>query len=121
MYIDQFREYCLAKHTVTEETPFGPDVLVFKVAGKMFALCNIEQFESINLKCPPELAVTLRERYAGVTPGYHMNKKHWNTVMIDGSVPDKLVTEWIDLSYQLVRCSLPKKTQQLLDAGMLPP
>jgi predicted DNA-binding protein (MmcQ/YjbR family) len=99
---------------VTEEFPFGVDTLVFKVNGKMFALTNIENFESINLKSLPEDAVQLREQYTAVQPGYHMNKKHWNTVIMDGSVSDKLVKEWIDQSYNLVikgtsRDTKPKK------------
>jgi len=100
--LESFRNHCLKKKGVTEEFPFGVDTLVFKVAGKMFALTNIESFESINLKCLPEDAVQLREQYSAVQPGYHMNKKHWNTVIMDGSVPDKLVKEWIDQSYFLV-------------------
>lgn len=76
--------------------------MVFKVSGKMFALTDVETFESINLKCDPEKAIELREQYEAVQPGYHMNKKHWNTVMNDGSVSDKLMKEWIDHSYELV-------------------
>ncbi len=112
MNIESLREYCLSKKEVTDGTPFGPDVLVFKVCNKMFALCDIQSFESINLKCEPEYAVELRERYQGITPGYHMNKLHWNTVMLDGSVPWKLVMELIDHSYELVVSSLPKKVRE---------
>ncbi len=111
MNIESFREYCLSKKEVTEGTPFGPDVLVLKVGGKMFALTGIDRFVSINLKCDPERAVELREQYTGILPGYHMNKQHWNTVMMDGSVPQKLVIELIDDSYDLVLKSLPKKDQ----------
>jgi len=92
----------LKKESVTEEFPFGEDVMVFKVKGKMFALTDVETFSSINLKCDPEKETELREQYGAVQPGYHMNKKHWNTVMIDGSLPDKLLKEWIDHSYELV-------------------
>lgn len=99
---------------VTEEVPFGPDTLVFKVAGKMFALADIEQFESINLKCDPEVAVQLREQYTDVNPGYHMNKKHWNTVNTRGMVGDELFKQWIDDSYNLVVKGLPKKMQEEL-------
>lgn len=99
---------------VTEEVPFGPDTLVFKVAGKMFALADIEQFESINLKCDPEVAVQLREQYPDVNPGYHMNKKHWNTVNTRGMVGDELFKQWIDDSYNLVVKGLPKKLQEEL-------
>ncbi len=102
MNLESFRDHCLAKAGATEEFPFGEDTLVYKVNGKIFAITNIENFESINLKCLPENAVELRDQYPAVLPGYHMNKKHWNTVLIDGSVPDKLIKTWIDQSYDLV-------------------
>ncbi|MBU0489892.1 MAG: MmcQ/YjbR family DNA-binding protein [Bacteroidetes bacterium] len=102
MNIEEIREYCLKKDNSTEGMPFGDDTLVFKVSGKMFALVNLDGPPSINLKCDPELAISLREHYPAVRPGYHMNKIHWNTVDLDGSVPDKLVREWIDWSYGLV-------------------
>ena len=102
MNLESFRDHCLKKVGVTEEFPFGIDTLVYKVNGKMFALTDIESFESINLKCLPEDAIQLREQYQAVQAGFHMNKKHWNTVIMDGSVPDKLVKEWIDKSYELV-------------------
>lgn len=102
MNLESFRDHCLPKPGVTEEFPFGEDVLVFKVYGKMFALSGMEEFESINLKCDPEQAALLREQYPAVLPGYHMNKKHWNTVMMDGSINDKLIKSWIDHSYELV-------------------
>ncbi|MEQ8336228.1 MAG: MmcQ/YjbR family DNA-binding protein [Cyclobacteriaceae bacterium] len=114
MDIESFREYCLSKPMVTEEVPFGPDTLVFKVVGKLFALADIEQFESINLKCDPEVAVQLREQYPDVNPGYHMNKKHWNTVNTRGMVGDELFKQWIDDSYNLVVKGLPKKLQEEL-------
>ncbi|QDH79373.1 MmcQ/YjbR family DNA-binding protein [Echinicola soli] len=106
-----FRDYCLKKAGVTEDTPFGPDTLVFKVGGKLFALIDIEQFKSVNLKCNPERAVELREQFTGIIPGYHMNKKHWNTVSFNGSVPDPLILELVDHSYDLVFQSLPKRLQ----------
>jgi predicted DNA-binding protein (MmcQ/YjbR family) len=109
--VEQFRSYCLAKRGVTEEFPFGEETLVYKVMGKMFALADVTLFESINLKCDPELAAELREQYPAVQPGYHMNKKHWNTVLMDGSLPDKLVKTWIDNSYNLVVASLPAKVK----------
>jgi predicted DNA-binding protein (MmcQ/YjbR family) len=84
--------------------------------GKMFALADVDLFESINLKCEPEKAAQLREEYASVLPGYHMSKKHWNTVLMDGSVPDKKVKEWIDDSYNLVASSLTKSQQKALEA-----
>jgi predicted DNA-binding protein (MmcQ/YjbR family) len=114
MHIEQFREYCLSLKGVTEEFPFGEETLVYKVMGKMFALTNIVNFESINLKCDPETAIELRERYEGVTPGYHMNKKHWNTVDTHAGISDKLIYGWIKDSYDLVVASLPKKIREEL-------
>ena len=115
MDIESFRAYCLAKAGVTEELPFDNQTLVFKVMGKMFALTDVDLFKSINLKCDPEEAVLLRERYDAVVPGYHMNKQHWNTVLMDGSLPDTLVTQWIDQSYELVVAKLPGKVRSELD------
>jgi len=106
--LDHIRDHCLKKKFVTEEFPFDEETLVFKVMGKMFLLTNINPPLSINIKCEPEAAVEMRERYPAVTPGYHMNKKHWNTVEIDGTVSPKLVFQWIDDSYNLVFQSLPK-------------
>lgn len=88
MDIEAFRQYCLSKKGTTEEFPFGPSTLVFKVMGKMFAAVDVDAFESVNLKCDPETAVELRERYEQVTPGYHMNKKHWNTVLLRAGLDD---------------------------------
>lgn len=101
MNIESLREYCIAKTSVTESLPFGDDTLVFKANGKIFALVNLDGDLSINLKCDPSLAIELRERYTSVTPGYHMNKKHWNTIFCDGTVPDKEIFSWIDHSYEL--------------------
>jgi len=109
--IETFRSYCLGKKGVTEEFPFDENTLVFKVMGKMFALTDLENFESVNLKCDPEKAVQLREEFPAVLPGYHMSKKHWNTVLIDGRIPDKLIKTWIDDSYNLVTVSLSKQLQ----------
>jgi len=114
MNIEEFRDYCLKKPGVTEEFPFGPETLVFKVVGKMFALTNIDHFESINLKCDPEKAVALREKYPFVRPGYHMNKKHWNTIMMNDLLNDQLIFEWIDDSYELVVDGLTKKDRERL-------
>jgi predicted DNA-binding protein (MmcQ/YjbR family) len=100
---------------VTEEFPFDENTLVFKVMGKMFALTDLESFESINLKCDPETGAQLREQHAAVLPGYHMNKRHWITVLMDGSIPDKLLKHWIDTSYQLVAASLTKSLKLELD------
>lgn len=102
MNIETLRDHCLALDDVEECFPFDETTLVFKVKGKIFLLTDLEGELAINVKCDPTLAVELRERYNAVTPGYHMNKKHWNTVMIDGSVPDRLIFDWIDHSYQLV-------------------
>lgn len=108
MDIESFRQFCLSFPDVSEEFPFGPETLVFKVKGKMFALTDLDLFVSINLKCDPDEAIELRERYPAVQPGYHMNKKHWNTILMDNSIPDRTLKEWIENSYQLVRASLPK-------------
>lgn len=102
MNIESLREYCLSRKGVTEGFPFDENTLVFKVGGKMFLLTDLEDSFTINVKCDPEKAVELREQYEAVQPGYHMNKKHWNTVAIDGSVPDEILLSWIDASYDLV-------------------
>lgn len=114
MNIERFRNHCIAKPGVSEEFPFDNQTLVFKVGGKMFALTNIDEFRSINIKCDPVLAVELRERYPAVSPGFHMNKKHWNTVLMDGSISDSVIFEWIDHSYELVYLSLSKKIRDLI-------
>jgi len=110
MNIEDFREYCLSKNKVTEEFPFDEVTLVFKVCNKLFALTGLDNPEfAINLKCDPEWAEELRETYDGViVPGYHMNKKHWNTVYVNGSIPEKLLRKLIDHSYSLVVKGLPK-------------
>ena len=109
MDLEQFREYCLSKACATESTPFGPDVLVFKVSGKMFALAALDELPiRVNLKCDPDLALELRDRYEQVTPGYHMNKKHWNTVEIESGIPDPELRKMIDHSFDLVAKGLPK-------------
>ncbi|MCS6795618.1 MAG: MmcQ/YjbR family DNA-binding protein [Raineya sp.] len=113
MSLEELRNYCLAKKAVTEEFPFDEVTLVFKVCGKIFALANIaDEILSINLKCSPEKAIELREQYDFVFPGYHMNKKHWNTIALRSNVPKKLVLEWIDESYDLVVAQLPKKLRE---------
>ena len=121
MDIETFRHYCLEKTGVTEEFPFDNETLVFKVGGKMFALANVDDFDGMNLKCDPERAVELREQHEGIQPGWHMNKKHWNTVAVDGSVSDKLIFELIDHSYELVVESLPKKDREQLSAKKTKP
>jgi predicted DNA-binding protein (MmcQ/YjbR family) len=116
MNIESFRAFCLKKKGVTEEFPFGEGTLVYKVMGKMFALTGIENFESVNLKVDPEKGAELRESYPAVLPGYHMNKKHWVTVLMDGSLPDRLVKEWIDDSYALVASKLTKSQKSALES-----
>lgn len=115
MDIEFFRDYCLQKKGVTDDFPFGEETIVFKVMGKMFALADVDLFESINLKCLPERSIELRERFNGITPGYHMNKKHWNTIRMDGSVPNELILSLIDHSYELVVQNLPKSLQAELE------
>ena len=109
--LELVRTYCLRKKgKITEEFPFDEEVLVFKVFGKMFLLTNINGVPlSINVKCDPERAIELRERYSSITPAWHMNKKMWNTISIDGTVPEKLVFDLIDHSYEEVVKKLPKK------------
>ena len=114
MNIEDFRDYCLLKAGVTEETPFGPETLVFKVGGKVFALTDIDTFGSINLKCDPERAEELREVHDYVRPGYHANKKHWNTVFIGTGVPEGQLRKLIDHSYDMVRGLLPKAVKAAL-------
>ena len=107
--------HCLSLPHVEECTPFGPDVLVYKVGGKLFALTEPDEFPArMNLKCDPDRAIELRDEHEGIIPGYHMNKRHWNTIILDGSVPSKLVRELIDHSYTLVTASLPSKARKEL-------
>ena len=116
MTLDVLRDYCLSFPGTTEDQPFGPDVLVFKVKGKLFALVNLDGPPfSVNLKCDPEKAVDLRERYAAVEPGYHMNKRHWNTVDLSGDASSDKLRTWIDDSYRLVVKSLKKADREALD------
>jgi predicted DNA-binding protein (MmcQ/YjbR family) len=109
MDLDAYIQYCDSLPHSSSGFPFGGDTLVYKVKGKIFALCGIDEFKSINLKCEPDYAVELRERYEAIQPGYHMNKKHWNTVSLDGSLPDKLLKELILHSFERVVLSLPAK------------
>jgi predicted DNA-binding protein (MmcQ/YjbR family) len=112
MDIESLREYCLKKFAVEEGFPFGETTLVFKVKGKMFLLAGLENpVLQFNVKCDPEKAIEWREQFAAVQPGYHMNKKLWNTVVVDGSISNKILREMIDDSYLLVVKSLPKKDQ----------
>ncbi|MCB0736291.1 MAG: MmcQ/YjbR family DNA-binding protein [Bacteroidetes bacterium] len=109
--------YCMSKPFVEETYPFGPENVVFKVAGKMFAICGIDDPDFVNLKCDPERAIELRLNHPDdITPGYHMSKKHWNSVVLNGMLPTLQILELVDHSYDLVVESLPKKTR--LDLGL---
>src|SRR5437764_2267153 len=122
MNIEEFRAYCLRKPKATEGTPFGPDVLVFKVRGKIFALASLDEIPArVNLKCDPDLALELRDRYEQVRPGYHMNKKHWNTVEIESGIPENEIRKMIDHSYDLVVKSLPNVTRVRSKGGSASP
>ena len=109
MNIETIRDYCLSKVGAEETLPFGPDVLAFKVNNKAFLLLPLDTEDlRFNVKCDPELALELREQYTSVLPGYHMNKKHWNTILVDGAISSKRIKEWIDHSYDLVATSKKK-------------
>ncbi|GHA67962.1 hypothetical protein GCM10009007_05620 [Formosimonas limnophila] len=115
MGIEDWRAFFLSMPAAIEDMPFGPEVLVYKVAGKMFGLLAWQgEPLSMNLKCEPNLAIDLRAQYTTVTPGYHMNKKHWNTITLDDTVSDDMVKDWLRASYNLVCLSLPKKVQNEL-------
>lgn len=116
MNIEEFREICTSFPGVTEGFPFDDDnILAFKVMGKIFAITDVEEFDGINLKCDPIKAATLRDLYPEVEPGYHMNKKHWNTVDPHGYLSDVLIKEWIKDSYDLVVENLPRKDQKKVE------
>lgn len=115
--VEAFRDYCLSKKGVTEEFPFDETTMVFKVMGKIFAITGLERIPfSVNLKCDPDKALELREYHSEIIPGYHMNKKHWNTVDFTGSLSPQLLCELIDHSYTLVVYSLTKKLKNELEA-----
>lgn len=116
MNIEEFRLHCISKKGVTEGFPFDNKTLVFKVMGKMFALVDVDEFESFNVKCDPEVAIDLRERYEAVNPGYHMNKQHWNTITNNLDMLDDEMKRWIDHSYDLIASSLSKKLKEELDS-----
>jgi predicted DNA-binding protein (MmcQ/YjbR family) len=113
MTIESVREFCLGMDQVTESFPFNEDALVFKVMGKMFLLMSLEE-RTIALKCDPEKALALREEYDAVLPGYHFNKKYWNTVLLEAGIPDRSIRGWILDSYNLVVEGLPKKLREQL-------
>ncbi len=114
MNVEEVRQFCIAKSGVTEGFPFDDTTLVLKVGGKIFVLLNLDGNPSLNLKCDPERAIDLRERFDDIIPGYHMNKKHWNTVLLEGSLTDNLVKEMINHSYDLVYESLPRKEKEMI-------
>lgn len=115
MDIEEIRNYCLAKKGVTESLPFDEFSPVYKVMGKIFLISSIEPPFSINVKCDPEKAIELREKYDSIKPGYHMNKTHWNTIELNGNVPNKLLKKLIDHSYDLVVSGLKKKEKEELN------
>jgi len=115
--LDVIKAYCLAKPGSSAGYPFGEGTLVFKVLDRMFALCSEdEQPLRINLKCDPDDALALRAQYSAIVPGYHMNKRHWNSLIMDGSLPENLVFELIDHSYQLVVTKMSQTKQRKLRA-----
>jgi len=111
MNIEELRNYCLSLAYTSEKLPFDENTLVFYVMGKMFCLTNIEDYSFVNLKCDPEYAIELRERYEEISPGYHMNKKHWNSVSTIGGISDSMMKSLIDDSYNLVLKGVPKKVK----------
>jgi len=116
MNAETLRTYCLQQKGVEESQPFGPENLVYKVGGKVFLLVALDAVPlQFNVKCDPDAALEWRDQYACVLPGYHMNKKHWNTVLVDGTASDKLLLQWVADSYNLVYQSLPKKVKAALD------
>ena len=116
MNIEEVREYALSLKGTSEDMPFGPDTLVLRVMGKIFMLMNLEGEFRINLKCDPEKAIELRETYSFVIPGFHMNKKHWNTILAEESIPNQLLCELIDHSYEMVAKGLTQKQKKELDS-----
>lgn len=113
--LETFMNYCLSKKGAIDTFPFGEEILVFKVSGKMFALTALNEFTRVSLKTDPEVGAQLREQYEAVEPGYHLNKKHWITVRIDGTIPDRLLKAWIDASYDLVVKGLSKREKLILE------
>lgn len=117
MNVEQYRDYCLSKKGVTEHFPFDEETLVFKVMGKMFALCGLERIPfQVNLKCDPERSLELREEYDSIIAGWHMSKKHWNTVMPDGTISNEFFFELIDHSYDMVVKGMTKKLRRELES-----
>ena len=114
MHTEELREFCLSLPLVEEKFPFDQTTLVFYIAGKMFCLADIDEFDSVNVKCEPDKAIELREQYQAVIPGFHMNKKHWNTVKVNEDVSDNLIKDWVKNSYNLVILTLPKSKRPSL-------
>lgn len=114
MTLDYFRDFCLSKAGVTEDTPFDAKTLCFRIGGKIFAILDMDLFDYVNLKCDPDRSLELREQFPGITPGFHMNKKWWNSVSVRGNVPDPLILELTTHSYSLVFSSLPKSIQSTI-------
>jgi predicted DNA-binding protein (MmcQ/YjbR family) len=115
----ELRRWCLAQTGAVEDFPFGPEHSVFKVGGKVFAISALDRTPlEVSVKCEPELALELRVTYAAIRPGYHLNKRHWNTVTLDGSLPDQLIRDLVEDSYDLVVSALPKRTRT--DLGWAP-
>ncbi len=111
--LEEIRNHCLKKEKVTEDLPFDVSTLAFRIGGKIFLLTDIDaEILSINLKCDPQKAIELRDNYPEIRPGYHMNKRHWNTVLCEGNLPRTMILELIDHSYGLVLASLPRKLKQ---------
>lgn len=116
MNVEEIRKFCLAMKGVSESFPFNEEALVFKVMSKMFLITSLDDIPlTISLKCDPEKAVERRERYDSVKPGFHMNKNHWNTIILDGSIPVREIFEWIDESYNLVKAGLKKSEKEALE------
>lgn len=114
MNVEEFRAYCITKPGATEDMPFGKDTLVFKVEGKMFAAAGLELFERFNVKCDPQKAIELREKFEAAVPGWHMNKRHWNTLYVNRDMNERQLKHWINHSYELVVSKLPKSKRQAL-------
>jgi predicted DNA-binding protein (MmcQ/YjbR family) len=111
----ELRAWCLRQPGAREEFPFGPETAVFKVSGKIFAISRLDDASlGVSVKCEPDLAVALRETYPAITPGYHLNKRHWNSIAIDGSLPDQLVRDLVEDSYDLVVSALPRRVREEL-------
>ena len=113
MNIESLRDYCISKAYVEETFPFGDDTLVFKVGGKIFLLCGLDKPDRFNVKCDPEKAILLREEFDEIQAGWHMNKKHWNTVFTNGRLSDKQIIEMIDHAYDLIVSKLPKNKRSI--------